>query len=116
MIKYYEYDERGSLIPVYEKDAKKFGKWIFKDGVMIRVSNEATAPLHYSSTDSLGVQGMKSQADGKMYDSKSSYRKSLKQSGYIEVGNEKPKERVQAGNYDCRADVAQAMKQLRIME
>lgn len=37
-----------------------------------------------------GVQGIKSMADGKLYDSKSAYRKSLKEKGLVELGNDAP--------------------------
>jgi len=65
-------------------------------------------------TDGLGTHGVRNQVDGQTYDSKSQLRKSYKAHGVEEVGNEplpsKPRE--QRGDYDCKADVAQAMKQL----
>lgn len=45
----------------------------------------------YIQSDSLGgVQGLKSMADGKNYDSKSAYYASLKEKGYEVVGNDAP--------------------------
>ncbi len=35
------------------------------------------------------IDGFQSQADGKMYDSKSAYRRTLREQGYVEVGNER---------------------------
>ena len=37
-----------------------------------------------------GIQGLKSMADGKMYDSKTAYYASLKEKGYEVVGNDAP--------------------------
>lgn len=37
-----------------------------------------------------GVQGIQSMADGKRYDSKSAYRRSLKEKGLVELGNDAP--------------------------
>jgi hypothetical protein len=59
-------------------------KYWRKHGAPGVISDEACTPF-------------RSMADGKMYDSKSEYRKSLKAQGYEEVGNEdmrppKPKE------------------------
>lgn len=116
-ISYYEYDNDGVLVPVYEKDAVKFGRWVFKDDKMIRIGgNSGQAPLTYGS-DNLGVQGVRNQIDGQMYDSKSQLRRAYKSQGVQEVGNDtSTKPRKQLGNYDCRADVALAMKQLGVME
>lgn len=41
----------------------------------------------YAGTDINGIQSM---ADGKYYDSKSAYRRSLKEKGYVELGNDAP--------------------------
>lgn len=37
-----------------------------------------------------GINGIQSMADGKYYDSKSAYRKSLKEKGLVELGNDAP--------------------------
>lgn len=45
----------------------------------------------YVQSDNMGgVQGLKSMADGKMYDSKAAYYASLKEKGYEVVGNDAP--------------------------
>ena len=71
-------------------------------------------PGFYVVKDDLGMAGVRNEVDGKHYDSKSELRKSYKDHGVIEVGNEplptKPRE--QLGNYDCRADIARAMEQI----
>lgn len=53
---------------------------------------------------------VQSQADGKYYSSKSEYRKSLKQAGMIELGNEK----IERKSFDpciTEADIAEAYEQ-----
>lgn len=51
------------------------------------------AKIHIIKDDLGGVQGMLNHADGKIYDSKSAYYKSLKASGHVvqEAGMDKPK-------------------------
>jgi len=46
----------------------------------------------YVQTDCMGegAQGIQSMADGKLYDSKSAYRRSLKEKGLVELGNDAP--------------------------
>lgn len=60
-----------------------------------------------------GVKGVKSHLDGKTYDSKSEYYKSLKQSGHIvvEPGMQSEK-RKQRGNYDVSKDLKRAAQQI----
>lgn len=68
-------------------------------------------------SDSLGegVQGLTNMADGKQYDSKSAYRKSLKEHGMVEMGNDAPTEGKKSldGDFDCAGDVKRAMEQVR---
>lgn len=52
---------------------------------------ELTSPMVIG--DSLGVQGLKSQVDGRMYDSKSNLRRHYREKGVIEVGNDGSKQR-----------------------
>ena len=52
---------------------------------------ELACPMVIS--DSLGVQGLQSQVDGRLYDSKSNMRKHYRQSGVIELGNDAPTEK-----------------------
>lgn len=52
---------------------------------------ELASPMVIS--DSLGVQGLQSQVDGKLYDSKSNMRKHYRESGVIELGNDAPTEK-----------------------
>jgi len=61
-----------------------------------------------------GVNGLKSMGDGKLYDSKSQYRKSLKEQGLVELGTDAPTEgnSEQRGDYNCEADVAKAVRQV----
>jgi hypothetical protein len=63
--------------------------------------------------DDLGVQGILNHADGKMYDSKSAYYKSLKESGHIihEAGmNSGP--RKQRGDYDVSKELKEAAQRV----
>lgn len=50
------------------------------------------APMLIS--DSLGLRGVQSQADGQHYDSKSRLRRHYRDAGVIEVGNDVPKTRI----------------------
>lgn len=52
-------------------------------------ADKRDAGVHVIS-DSMGVHGIQSQADGKYYDSKSQYRKSLKAHGMVEMGTDAP--------------------------
>jgi hypothetical protein len=59
---------------------------------------------------------LKSMADGKMYDSKSTYRKSLKAQGLIELGNDAPttckEPEYKICEKELKRDIAQAIQQL----
>lgn len=59
-----------------------------------------------------GMNSILNHADGKIYDSKSSYYKALKQSGHVivESGMDKPREI--RGNLDPRKDIASALNRL----
>lgn len=64
------------------------GRYKFIDGKLVRVGEGKRLPLNYGGSDSLGTHGIMSQADGKMYDSKSSYYRSIKDRGLEIIGNE----------------------------
>jgi len=57
-------------------------------------------------------RSLKSMADGKQYDSKSAYRKSLKANGYVEVGDQAPTEASKEirGDHDCRKELKEALQ------
>lgn len=57
------------------------------------------------------VQPFRSMADGRVYDSKSRYRRELKAMGYEEMGNDKPRERVFEAK-DVERDIATAYEQV----
>lgn len=105
--------------------------WQRKDGIDTKVllalnkgivSEYKSQPHKYSNinviSDDLGTKGVRNQADGKTYDSKSELRKSYKAHGVVEVGNEPipTKKREIAGNFDCRKEVAQAIEQTGLMQ
>lgn len=90
-ISYYEYNEEGQLAPVYEKDAQKTGRFIFKDDIMIRIGEGRRGPTHYAASDNLGVQGVFNPADGKTYDSRSAYYNAVKNKG-LEIVGDQPQE------------------------
>jgi len=58
--------------------------WLYSDNV--------TPPMHYASTDSMGVQGVLNPADGKRYDSRAAYYRAVKEKGLVIVGDDAPKE------------------------
>lgn len=90
-IAYYEYNEKGELKPVLRKDAKKNGLYKWIDGVMVRVRDGGKMPIHYGGSDDMGA--VQNPVDGKTYDSKSAYYRSVKDSGCVILGNEKVKPR-----------------------
>lgn len=64
--------------------------------------------LPYVQKDDLG-KGIRSQIDGKMYDSKSAYYKSVKNSGHVIVGNETQKNSNEVrGDFDCSKELKEA--------
>ncbi len=72
----------------------------------------------YVISDDLGIKGVINPVNGKQYDSKSQYYKTVKQAGMIVVGNDAKTEtrREIAGDYDCRKDIAQAIEQTGAMD
>jgi len=69
-------------------------------------------------TDSAGdtIHGIQSMADGKMYDSKSAYRKSLKEKGLVELGNDAPTQgkgpEASISERELKHDIKTAIEQL----
>jgi hypothetical protein len=53
-----------------------------------------------------------SHADGKYYTNKKEWESHLKARNLVEVGNEKPKKRELAGDYNCRAELSAAIKEV----
>lgn len=71
--------------------------FVYREGLGVIPRDEAP-PLHaqhgtgaYVQSDSMAP--IRSHADGRMYDSKSQYRRDLKARGLIEVGNERVERR-----------------------
>lgn len=56
-----------------------------------------------------GVHGLQSMFDGKHYDSKSKYRAELKAHGYVEMGNDAPKEKSSEtrGDFVSKKEIAE---------
>lgn len=63
-----------------------------------------------------GIDGIKSMADGKYYDSKSAYRKELKRQGLVELGNDAPTKgkgpEARINDKELKQDIANAISQL----
>lgn len=78
----------------------------------------ARSTASYVISDDLGINGVFCHADGKMYDSKSQYYKSVKEKGYEVVGNDLPVEAFEAkpvynvSDKEMHKDISEAMKQL----
>lgn len=72
----------------------------------------------YVISDDLGTKGVFNPANGKTYDSKSEYGKSVKAAGMEIVGNDAPTTtRTEVrGDFDCRKDIAQAIEQTGAMD
>lgn len=72
--------------------------WVYRDGELIpkheapplipRGSRSSAVAAPYITCDGLGLHGVRSMADGKFYDSKSTMRRHYKQAGVREIGNE----------------------------
>jgi hypothetical protein len=86
-ISYYEYSDDGELVAVLRENAQKGGRFVFRDGLTIRIGDGTHGPVHYGSDD-LGVNGVFNPADGKKYDSKSEYYKAVKAKGLEVVGDD----------------------------
>lgn len=99
-------------------DAKIFRA--ISDGVVsvVETNNSFIAPRVYTISDDLGFgcTGMKSMVDGKMYDSKSAYYKSLKEKGVVihEAGCEpkKPQENSRREDDKLRRQISENMDML----
>lgn len=94
----------------YEIDAKiiaAIGRGEVPEHIPAGVSDAGV----YVISDSMGVHGIQSQADGKYYDSKSKYRAELKSQGMIEMGSDAPtKARTELrGDFDVRKELSQAI-------
>lgn len=113
--KYFEYDEYGELIPVYEKDALRNGRFVFRDGKTVRIGDGSRGPVHYAGSDDLGTSGVLNPATGKRYDSRAEYYRDTKAAGcrIVEPG-ETPKERIPkptTSDAELKRDIATAIKQ-----
>lgn len=60
-----------------------------------------------------GVQGVFNPADGKKYDSKSSYYRAVKEAGCFVMGNDAPTEgkKELTGDFDCSKELKEALQQ-----
>lgn len=72
------------------------------------ITADATGPQIISDT----ISPFRSMADGKMYDSKSQYRGTLRDRGLIEVGNENVQQRPAAQLPPVRDTLRRTMRQL----
>lgn len=84
--------------------------YVLRDGKL--VEKRYAEPLNagpYIATD--GMDPIRSMADGKMYDSKSAYRRELKARGCVELGNDRQERAEPKPVGNLHADIAQAMKQ-----
>lgn len=125
---YYDFNKNGYLVKVKEdsrisvglkylsaKKAEELSGGKYKESGWL-YSDDITPPSHYSGSDALGegVQGIRSMADGKMYDSKTAYNKHLKENGLVCVGDDapttprKPKE----SGIDWKAELRKTYSQL----
>jgi len=71
---------------IYSLTRQKCGKYRYIENKLVRVGDPDDAIIYnYGGSDSLGegVQGMRSMADGRLYDSKSQYYRSLKEKNLV---------------------------------
>lgn len=93
---------------------KKMLKLIKSGKVKKNIPTQIREITHSIISDDLGLQGIVNPADGKKYDSKSQYYKTIKDSGHHIVGNEKQedaKDRKQRGDFDCSKELSEAIDQ-----
>ena len=108
------YDEQAywGQIPVRDRssitivaDRPPQGPVVFQKGI---------AP--YIISDDLGMKGVFNHADGKLYDSKSAYKKAVKAAGLEILGNDAPRDVKPAepkiDMNDLKRDIAQSIQQL----
>lgn len=88
-------------------------RYVLRDGEL--VEKKYARPRWVTGVITDGMDALVSQADGKIYDSKSAYRRSLKENGCIEVGNDpaasRRQEMQEVGGIE--RDIADAYHQLR---
>lgn len=94
---------------VFTQALKKRNKWPLY----------GSAPAVRSDSLGEGVQGIINHADGKLYDSKSSFEKAVKAKGCHVVGNDwnkaeykTPAERGIKGNFDSRRELKEAVQKV----
>lgn len=92
-------------------------KWDAEKGCLVPVEKPARVESHAVHTDEM--EPMQSMADCKFYTSKSAYRRSLKEQGFIEVGNDvdgfKPKNVFETPEYmeQLREDMTRSYYEVR---
>jgi|DEB0MinimDraft_6_1074348.scaffolds.fasta_scaffold46587_2 hypothetical protein len=88
-------------------------RYIWRDGEIIEIPKDYTPPPRkgpYIISDN--HEPFRSMVDGLWYDSKSSYRKSLKAKGMVEMGNEMPRQR-EYEPQNVGQDIKDAIEQVR---
>lgn len=63
-------------------------QWAREDAAFARHANQGELACPMVIRDGLGLHGLQSQVDGRMYDSKRAMRRHYRESGMIEVGDE----------------------------
>lgn len=87
------------------------GQWVPKHLARSRESKRSSLPSPMLARDSMDP--IRGQMDGQLYDSKSTYRRALKDAGCVEIGNDHVDGN--APNFDAapaEGDVREAMQQL----
>lgn len=109
---------------VHEKQAK-WGQFNVRDkqAIVIHEKRPPHKPIEFKKqrapnviSDDLGLKGVLNHADGKLYDSKSEYKKSVKEAGLEILGNDAPRDCKPAepkiDMNDLKRDIAQSIQQL----
>ena len=84
----YTLNDEGDIVE--SKEEHKTGRYKWIDGKMVRVGDATRYPVSFGRDD-LGVKGVFNPADGKTYDSRSEYYKSVKAQGLEIMGDDAPK-------------------------
>lgn len=86
---------------------------LWRNGDWLEIPQDYTPPRRkgpYIISDT--QEAFKSMADGKMYESKSEYRRSLREQGYVEMGNDLPAEKTYQPQNVGR-DIKDALEQVK---
>lgn len=124
---YYDFTPQGEMIMVTEETRRKSAGLKFLTSERVNawsegkfmdagwlIADSVQSPTHYAGSDDLGTKGVLNPVDGKRYDSRSAYEKSVKAAGCVIMGNDAPTQRAtpKVKHIDWKPAIAETLKQL----